>query len=110
MRRRATDLKRRSKKRRRQNAYGKYFLRLGRIEAVRDLGDHRRWSWQADPSSIAREPDTFEPTRNDGYAEYEGHFAFDLKEGRVWIVDSEKKIAPTGQIGQDSVSNSSQEG
>lgn len=98
-----SQCRRRSRKRRRQKAYSSDFQRLLRLSAVRDRGDHRRWDWIADPSSIECARDTFEPVRNDGLAEYEGHFAFDFEHGRTWVVDSEKKI------GQEPLSSPSQE-
>ena len=88
---RASTRKHRSKKRRLFKTYHYDYLRLARLDAVRDLGDHRRWGWITDPASIEHEPDTFSPTRDDDYAHYEGHFEFDPKHGRVWAIDKQVK-------------------
>lgn len=79
-----------SKKFRKRKAYAKLYERYARIDAVRDRGDHRRWSWIAFPESIGTEPDTFEPTVTDGDITYAGHWAFDPAYGRVFVVDDTK--------------------
>jgi len=86
----ASVRKHRSKKRRHFKAYAYDYLRLSRLDAVRDLGDHRRWTWIAFPERIGDEPDTFSPTTDDGYAEYKGHWEFSPKFGRCWKIDWEK--------------------
>lgn len=102
MRRKPSVRRRRSRKARKRNAYDKDFLRLSRLEAVRDRGDHRRWRWLALPESIATDGDTFEPTRSDDWADYEGHFEFDMEFGRTWVVDAEHKKG--GQVATSSPS------
>jgi hypothetical protein len=91
VRRKPSIRRRRSRKTRKRNAYDKDFLRLSRLEAVRDRGDHRRWRWLTLPESIATDADTFEPMRSDDWADYEGHFEFHPEEGRVWVIDAEHK-------------------
>lgn len=91
MRRKPSVRRRRSRKARKRNAYDKDFLRLSRIESVRDRGDHRRWRWLALPESIALDIDTFEPIRSDDWADYEGHFEFHPEDGRVWVIDHERR-------------------
>lgn len=83
--------KHRSRKRRLFMTYHYDYLRLSRRDAVRDLGDHRRWTWTAFPERIEKESDTFSPTKSDDYADYVGHFEFDPAMGRVWVIDSQVK-------------------
>ena len=83
-----------SRKRRLFMHYAYDYLRLSRKDAVRDLGDHRRWRWLADPATIELEPDTFNPIRDDDYATYTGHFEFDREHGRVWHIDSQTVHEP----------------
>ena len=99
-----SERRHRSRKRRLFKAYHYDYLRLARLEAVRDLGDHRRFWWAAHPESIGQDP-PFEPTRQDDERLYEGHWQLDPERGRVWVVEREVPkplpLSPDGISAED---------
>jgi hypothetical protein len=54
------------KRRRQKHAFGRE-MRIARKDAVRDLGDHRRWRWIAVPESMAGD---WEPLYDGGVWEF----------------------------------------